>query len=234
MTEEPLFLDIEMSIVPALEAWAAFASTRGKTMEDILRKTMRFAVDYAIKKTKKGDRARIVGDLTRLVHEYKGTRKNLKSKTAEKYRGTLAAAIVWRLNYRQAQTLAVNRSPAFYSTVASFVSGRAYATNLHAAGWKPAQRDLHASPGGARLPSFRKQPPGSVPRMTITDTLAEIIVENWASAAAVPGRPAPLGAAGIIGPVLDEILPDLERTFTKFLAQDMLRAATHAGFHTAA
>ena len=223
-----------MSIVPALEAWAAFASTRGKTIEDTLRKAMRFAVDFAIAKTPKGNRERIKADLMRVVREYKGTGKNLKSQTAEKYRGTLAAAIVWRLNYRQAQTLAVNRSPAFYSTVAKFVSGRAYATNLHAAGWKPAQRALHASTGGVRLPGFRNHPPGSVPQMRFTDTLAEIIVENWASASPIPERPAPLGAAGVLGDKLNDILPDLERLFTRFLAEDMLRAATRAGFHTAA
>ena len=227
MSDEPLFVQIDLSVMPALEAWAVHASLRGKSIQDVMRKAMRFAVDFAINKTEKGDRARIKSDLTRIVSEYKGTRKNLKSKASQEYRGTLAAAIVFRLNYNNAQTLAINRSPDFYRTVRQFVSGRQYATNLHKAGWKPAQIALRGKNPGA-LPSFRKHPPGGI-TSTFHEDLASILVENWASAMQIPERPAPIGAAGLVKD-LDSILPELETLFTKFLAEDMLRAAKMAGF----
>lgn len=230
MQESQLFLPVDFSVLPALDAWGKYASMRGKSVEDVMKKAMRYALDFAIAKTRKGNREKVRADLSRVIAVYKGTRKNSKAKASNQWRGTMAAAIIWRLNLRNGQTLAVNKSPAFYSAVAKFVNGREYAVNLHAAGWKPAQRALRGPSSSVRLPSFRKAPPGSEPRMSFSADLAEIIVENWASSAAVDGRPTPTGMQGAIGDRINEILPDLEALFTKFLAQDIMLAANEAGF----
>lgn len=237
-----LTCQISLDVLPMVEAWAAHASLRGKDMQAVFRKVMRFAVDFLIAKTPKGDRVKLKNNLHALTETYlqesaKSGRRRLKSAGANKWRGTVAASIVFRLNYNGARTAAMERSPKFYAEVGRFVAGRNYALNLHAAGFRPAQRELHGAFAGVRLPGFKREPTGGPGRITSSfnsDTVAGILVENWAQAADVPGRPSPIGAQGVLGDKIKELMPDLDRLFAKFLQEDIIRAAKVAGFKAAA
>lgn len=229
------FLNVELGAVPALETWARLATFRGKSLQEALRKAGRFAVDFAIAKVPKGDRAKIEASLKALARDYRVSSRARKgkarTKAAETWRGTVAAKMVWVLNYKQARTNALARHPSFYTIVAQFHNGRQYAKNLHKAGFKPAQRELRASSAGERLPSYRKElqgAPGSITQ-DYRDDVAEILIENFASAAQVPGQPAPVGVAGLIKD-LDAVLPELGVLFERFTAEDLMRMAKVAGF----
>ena len=235
-SEDFAHLTIDLQLLPALEAWAAHASLRGKSMQDVFRKAMRFAIDFAIAKTPKGDRAKIKADLSALTTEYQiseatgsGPRARVKSASAKKWRGTLAAALTYRLNYKGAQALARARDPGFYALVGKFAAGRQYATNLHAAGFKPAQQALRGPSPGVRLPAFH-HPPGTITQQFDSDTAARILVENFASSAQIPGQKPPIGIAGLLGDKINLILPELNTLFTRFLEDDLILSATNIGF----
>jgi hypothetical protein len=229
------FLNVEIGAVPALETWARLATFRGKSLQEALRKAARFAVDFAIAKVPRGDRAKIEGNLKALARDYKAvtaTRKGkARSKAAETWRGTVAAKLVWVLNYKQARTNALARHPSYFTIVGQFYNGRQYARNLHKAGFKPAQRELRGPSAGERLPGYRKElqgAPGSITQ-DYRDDVAEILIENFASAAPVPGQAKPVGVAGLIQN-LDAVLPELGVLFERFTAEDLMRMARVAGF----
>jgi len=234
--EDFVKLKIDLKLLPALELWAASASMRGKTMQDIFRKAMRFAVDFAIAKTPRGDRDKIKSDLSQLTQEYiiaentaTRVRPRVKTASANKWRGTIAAALVFLINYKGARAFARTRDPGFYALVGKFASGRQYATNLHKAGFKPAQQELRGPSPGVRLPIFH-HPPGGITQHFDSDAVAGILVQNWASSAQIPGRRPPDGVAGLIGDRINDVLPELNTLFTRFIEDDLIMSATKIGF----
>lgn len=223
---------------PAFKAWAANqALTRDKTAKDLLYKVMKFWVSFVQNKIPKGDKGKVQAQLMTLTQAYSrigsGRRARLRGgKRANELRGTIAAAIVATLNYRGARLKAAFGDDAgFYADVRRFIAARKFSVNLHRfAGFIPALEALGRL-SGATGPRYRHAP-GSFSQ-TLTGEVASILVENAASAAQRPGRPAPLGVRGLAGgDPFAEVLPQLQALIIRFAAEDgvLTDSARTAGF----
>jgi hypothetical protein len=215
----------------ALYQWGAARELRGKDISDTLAKAMRYWVSFALAKVPRGSAEKIRSDLTRIVQQYKGT-KGSKGKVSARWRGTLAALLVFKLNWKgDSRDLARARSPQFFVRVSQFVNARAYGANLHRAGFLPALSQLpnarvRATPASdpGRMPKYRHQP-GLIDH-TFSDQLAEILVENFASAAG----PKAAGISGLAGDAFDTAAAELFDMISSFLLTDLMEAAAKAGF----
>ncbi len=152
---------------------------------------------------------------------------------ADKYRGTVAAMIVQRLNWKGANSARNKRGgPAFYGKVGQFINARVFSRNVHKAGFKPALVALKAGTK-ERTPNYRKMP-GSFSQK-VEDWAATLLAENFASAAKRPGNTAePLGIAGLAPDCLSAAEPEVAAQLEKWLAEDLAAAAIKAGLSKAA
>lgn len=112
MEEEGLFYISDASAITALGQFAAKEAIRGKGMLDTARKVFRFLVSFALKKIPDGDPRKIRSQLMTVITTYSRlraasigvssslrTRKTNRSRTADALRSTLAAKLVYILNY---------------------------------------------------------------------------------------------------------------------------------------
>lgn len=236
----------------AFDDWAQLQRIRGKSAEQTLRKVMKFWISFALFKIDAADPAAIEASLMRLTNGYSrrltgmiGASSNLRSRRvsrakgaamADKYRGTVAAAIVAVLNYKGVKTASslksrkaiVVDSAGFYQKVRQFISARKYSARHHKAGFYPSITALKIGNTGGRLPRYRNTP-GSY-KEDIQDLAATLVAENFASAAQRPGRPAPLGIAGLAPDCLRSSEPEIARLLADWLAKDLMDAAHGAGF----
>lgn len=237
---EGLFIITDTSGIHALAKYAAAEALRGKGLMETARKVFAFLVSFALAKIPNGDPKKIRAQLLQVVTAYTrinaasaGVTSNLRSRktrrnrTADALRGTLAAKLVWLLNYAGARAA---KGAAFYKLVRKFVSGRVGAARLHRAGLSPAIAGVQqgrvgrvTNKGGA-LPKFRHTP-GSYAE-SLTEDVSNILAENWASA----HGPGAKGIVGLAGFAFDTALPEVDRLLTHYLMQGHKKAAAAAGF----
>lgn len=245
--------DVSISLDPsavfvAFNDYARLQQIRGKTSEATLKKLMKFWISFALFKIDAAKPADIEANLMRLTASYSRiqirSRRRLSAKSknrygaaADRYRGTVAAAIVAALNYKGVKNAAsaggkriVGDGTAFYATVRRFISARKYSAKLHKAGFYPTITALKIGSIG-RLPKYRNTP--GTYKENIQNFAAILVAENFASAADRPGRPA-AGIAGLFPNCLSDAETEVGLQLEKWLAQDLRAAASAAGFHTAA
>jgi hypothetical protein len=235
---EGLFIITDTRGIHALAKYAAKEALRGKGMLETARKVFRFLVSFALNKIPNGDPKRIRAQLQQHVRRYSNlragmagvsvnlrTRKTRRDKVADALRGTLAAKVVGLLNYSGARHV---QSAEFYRIVRKFINRRAYSARLHRAGLTPALAGTAKAGGsvktGGGLPKYYHTP-GSYAE-SLNDDVANILAENWASA----HGPNAKGIIGLAGFAFDAALPEVDRLLTKYLTQDMQKAARAAGF----
>lgn len=234
----------DLSLNAALANYARLRQGRGRDLQDTLRLVMKYWVSFAMSKIPKGDKNKVQQGLMTLTQKYSRVSARARSSVrsgarGNKYRGTIAAAVVAMLNYRGARLKAAfGNDDAFYGDVASYVNARKYSVNLHAiGGFSPAlavigryRTRADSSIGTGSGPKYGT-PPGLIEEQ-LTGDLAEILVENYASAATKPGSPAPLGVGGLPGgnTAFSESLPQIIKLFTQFASQDEMKLLKAAGF----
>lgn len=215
----------------AFDEWGALQRVRGKSAHEVLRKLMREWIKIAISMIDAGDAATIRSDLMKMRRNYQPPKGGVKGAMADKYRGTIAALIVQRLNWKGANSAKNKRGgSAFYGKVGQFINARVFSRNLHKAGFRPALAALKtAPPPGTRVPNYSKMP-GSF-RETATEWAASLIAENFASSAKRPGNTKePLGIEGLAPTVLSDAEEELAKKLERWLAADLEAAAAKVGF----
>lgn len=254
---------------PAFKAWAEnLALARGKTTQEVVNRVMRYWVSFAMAKIPEGDKGKVERQLMALTREYSrvvagqtGSYSNVRSRKRkraaksammDRYRGTVAAAMVAILNWDGARDKArAGDRAGFYGTVGRFIAARKWAVNLHrVGGFIPALNVLARGHGSdARKRGFGKMsvefqkadrmrgpkyqhPPGLI-AWKITNVLTEVLVENFASQAQRPGRPAPVGVGGLAPDAFRSVLPELRELLLRFVIEDGLltEAAQKAGLN---
>lgn len=234
MSTKGLFIITDTSAIHALAKYAAKEAMRGKGLMDTARKIFAFLVSFALAKIPNGDPRKIRAQLLQVVTAYSrlraasvGVSSNIRSRkvrrnrTADALRGTLAAKLVWLLNYAGARAA---KGAAFYKLVRKFISGRIFSARLHRAGLLPALSGTNAPVKGGRIPKFRHTP-GSYAE-SLTEDVATILAENWASA----HGPNAEGIIGLAGFAFDTALPEVDRLLTSYLQKEMEKNARAAGF----
>lgn len=227
------------SLGPAFKAWAANqVLTRDKTAKELLYKVMKFWISFVQNKIPKGDKGKVQRQLMTLTHAYSRLSSKRRGrlrggKSADQLRGTIAAAIVATLNYQNARLKAAFGDDAgFYAAVRKFIAARRFSTNLHRfAGFVPALQRIGRIPDQGTGPRYRN-PPGAVTEK-LTSDVAEILVENFASSAQRPHRPAPAGVRGLAGgDPFEQVLPQLQALIVRFAHEDgvFTNGARAAGF----
>lgn len=222
----------------AFDDWARLQRIRGKTAEQTLKKVMKFWISFALFKIQSADPADIESALMKLTTGYsrlssRDRHRKRSSALADKYRGTVAAAIVAIMDYKGAKLASgFGNDAEFYQKVRKFVAARKYSARHHKAGFYPSITALKisTSTAGGRLPKYRNTP-GSY-KEDIRDLAATLVAENFASAAQRPGRPAPLGITGLAPDCLRASEPEIARLLADWLARDLMDAAHGAGFST--
>jgi len=233
---QPLVKIIDLNLIQAFDQWAVQRGMRGRDIADTIAKVMRYWVSFAMAKVPRGDAGKIRAHLQTLIVSYSRAKRGGKSRSADRYRGTMAAAIVMILNYKGARELARARSPQFYQRVNQFINARAYSANHHRSGFLPAINVLGRGKGAnaknainTRVPKYR-HPPGYVAHK-FTDDLASILVENFSSQSADhPFRTKPDGIAGLAGGAFDSALGEVIEMIGGFLKADLEKSAQKAGF----
>lgn len=235
MPDQSLFTVTDTSAMSALAKYAAKEELRGKGMMDTARKVFRFLASFALAKIPNGDPKKIRDSLTRITmyssiatrRTYNTSRsiRTRRNKTSDALRGSLAAKVVWTMNYLGARDV---KGPAFYRLVRKFVNSRAFAARLHRAGMSPAMAGTKATVRGGKLPRF-KHMPGSYNEV-LADDMAKILAENWASA----HGPHAKGIVGLASFAFDAALPEVDRLLAGYLQKDMVKAAAAAGFDVTA
>ena len=211
----------EMSLLNTLQRYAYLRSQRGRTLASTLRKVMREWVHQAYDFTMsaaKPNKAKIHGDMMRIITTYKkaGTRK---SKAADEMRGTLAARLIWLLDWRGARGL---KGTAYYRHARKFREARKFSSGIHIAGFFPSFDLVHGRPAGQSGPRYRKAPLGKIEEKMLNQA-AEIISENWASAK--DG----IGMQGLAGGAFASTAAAVEAKFKAFVIQDEKELAQKTG-----
>lgn len=232
---------------PAFRAWAAYqVEVRGKDLLQVVQRAMQYLVSFAmaeIEAKHPGSAAKVEQQLMAMSHDTNRVSTSARARkrggaAGSKYRNTMAARIVFMLNYRGARLKAAFGDDAgAYSDVATFMKARRYSVKHHkVSGFIPALTALASTGRGRRAPIDRGGPryrnaPGAISQKLTAD-LAEILVEAWPSAARRPGRPEPLGLARLVPGAFADKLADLQDLFLRFAAEDGLLtlAAERAGF----
>ena len=153
--------DISVVINPgqafrAFEDWGRLQQIRGKSSEATLKKLMKFWISFALFKIHAADPAAIEANLMRLsVSSSKLMIRSRRRRTAatqnrfgklgDKYRGTVAAAIIAAINYKGVRNASrvgskkrvVGDGAAFYAEVPKFIRARKFSARLHKAGFIP-------------------------------------------------------------------------------------------------
>jgi len=218
---------VDTSANDALRRYATAQGLRGKDIIETVRKVMKYLVSFAIKKIPRGDPQKIRADLTQVLTTYSRiSTRNIRSQSAvaNKWRGTLAARIVFMLDWQGARVAAAfGDYDGAYQKASLFTNRRVFAAGLHRSGLREAITRLRASSGGGRLPKFKNQP-GSYDEQ-ISDNITTILVENWARAANANAK----GITGLAPDAFSAAMPEVERMLTDFIARDMLAAAAREG-----
>lgn len=234
---------------PAFAAWAEYQQmVRGKSLIRVVQDAMQYLISFAMAEIEAQKPSSPAALESALMLSYDasrvttGRRARLRGNAAgNKYRNTIAARIVFMLNYKDARLKAAFGDDAgAYSAVASFVGARKYSVRHHkVSGFLPALIHLARRKRGyrgANVGLLEKGPryrhaPGMIAE-SVSANLAEILVSAWPSAAQRPGRPAPLGLAGLVPDALTARLPQVQALFLRFCQEDGLltAAAARAGF----
>ena len=232
----------DLSLNAALASYARMRQGRGRDVQDTLRTVMKYWVSFAMSKIPKGNKSEVQRALMTLVTKYSRVSARARSmlrsgKRGNKFRGTVAAAVVAMLNYNGARLKAgMGNDEGFYGDVARYVAARKYSVNLHAiGGFSPAlhvigryRTKADSGIGTGTGPKYG-HPPGAIEENLHGD-VADILVENYASAAAKPGYPAPVGIEGIAGSAFADSLPEIIRIFTDFANKDEMALLKASGF----
>jgi hypothetical protein len=231
---------------PAFKIWQDHQQrVRGKSLSQIVSTVMRYWVSFAmaeIETKAPGNGAKIAAELMRgsrvgwRTRNKERTKKRGSSSIANRYRDTIAARIVFFMNYKDARLKAAFGDDAgAYGAVSDFVKARRYSAKHHkVSGFVPAMIEFAKERSGsirnAGGPRYKKNP-GSYAQ-TISGNMAEAIVSAWPSAAQRPGRPAPLGLARLAPSAFEVKQSDLSRLFLGFVTKDGLLwgGAKAAGF----
>lgn len=224
---ENLVKVVDQSAVGALQRYAEAQAFRGKAIIDTYRKIMRFWVHFAMRKIPAGSSSRIRANLTQVVTTYSNiaaasrglrsnitTRRVIRNRTADKWRGTLADRIVRTLNAKNGTRL----SPA------KFTASKAWSANLHKAGLKPAISGAGVSYSG-RLPKLKR--PAGAYRETLGDQIVSILAENFASA----NGPRAAGIARLAPGAFELAQNEVETMVAKWLDKAVRDAAKAVGFY---
>lgn len=242
MTGEIKMVDMSASL--ALTRYAGIEALRGKTMAETMKKVMRFWVDFAVKKVPKGDRGKIMRELSQVVTSYSKisssmtgvstnlkTRKTKRAAHVDRWKGTYASIIVAKLNYNKAKGSGWDH---FYKSVALFVRRRLFASNLHRSGFRPAFMRLRGKMSSlGRDPKMRSDAGGYID--SVKERVVEILVENWASARedwepGVPKKHKPDGISKLAPNAFNEALVQVEAMLTDFFYKDVKKLAKEVGF----
>ena len=226
----------EDTLGPAFRIWQDHQQrVRGKKLSQIISTVMRYWVSFAmaeIDAKAPGNGAKIAADLMRSsrvgwrTRNITRTKKRGSASLANRYRDTLAARIVFTMNYRDARLKAAFGDDAgAYGAVAKFVAARRYSAKHHKiSGFVPAMIEFAKQRSGALRnasgPKYRNSP-GSYAQ-TVTGNMAEAIVEAWPKAMQHPGRPAPLGLARLVPNAFEVKQNDLSALFLGFVTKDGL------------
>lgn len=211
---------------------------RGKPLADSMRVIMRKWVYDAIAAIPRGDRAAMLAYFQRIVYQSKvapalaridpfSTSRRAAESAAriDKWRGTLAAWIVFKLNPYGARS----KDPgSAFQRVNRWVSNKLFATNLHKAGLFKARSQLHAPPGSDPLPKLRNAP-GDYTE-SVADGIVDLLAENWASA----GGPRAAGIAALAPGAFADTSDKLAEECFQSMLHSLLQAAKEAGFSAAA
>ena len=222
----------DLSASDALRKYAGAEAFRGKGMADTLRKVMRFWVSFAASKIPKGNQEKILSDLRSLANTYSRIGKK-RGKTADAWRGTIAAKAIAVIDWEGARKLT---GAAFYAKARQFAAKRRFAANFHRAGFLPAFRKLKGRQGDVgRLPQFTNSPgqPGGIDE-NLTNTIADILVENWARS----GGKKSSGMGDVIngvdtGAAFSAAFQQVEALLLKYYDEDIKKQAEKVGLTVA-
>ena len=236
----------EDSLGPAFGIWQDHQQrTRGKSLNQVVSTVMRYWVSFAmaeIDAKAPGDGAKIAQQLMRAsrvgwrTRNVTRTKKRGSSSMANRYRDTLAARIVFFINYQDARLKAAFGDDAgAYQAVAQYVAARRYSAKHHKkSGFVPALIEFAKERSGtirnSSGPKYKRSPGNYV--QSVTGNMAEAIVSAWPKAAQRPGRPAPLGLARLVPGAFEVKQNELSALFHGFVTKDGLLwgGAKAAGF----
>jgi hypothetical protein len=231
---------------PAFRIWQDHQQrVRGKSLSQIVKTVMRYWVSFAmaeIDAKAPGNGAKIAAELMRAsrvgwrTRNLTRTKKRGSTSLANRYRDTIAARIVFFMNYDGARLKAgFGDDAGAYASVAKFVKARRYSAKHHkTSGFVPALIEFAKERSGTIRntsgPKY-KNSPGSYAQM-INGNAAEAVVSAWPKAAQRPGRPAPLGLARLVPGAFEVKQNDLSALFLGFVVKDGLLwgGAKAAGF----
>lgn len=224
----PLLRVKDVSALDALRRYATAQGLRGKDIIDVVRKAMKYWVSFSIAKIPKGDPQKIRAHLTQIVSTYsKLSARNARNanRTSDKWRGTLAVQLVFKLNWQDARLAgAFGDIEGSYRKAALFTSRRVFAAGLHRSGLREAVLKLRAGSGAGRLPKFKNQPGAYAEKLA--DNVTSILVESWAKAAGSHAK----DPTQLYPNAFTQALPEVERLIAGFLEKDMKTAAAKQGF----
>lgn len=219
------------TLTPALAKYAALQTATGKTELEAMEKIMMYIIDFAANKIPKGNKEKLMGLMTRFLTTRKTTRRreaigpgkrgsNKPIETANKWRGTYAARIVWLSNYKNARKLPAAQ---FYNLVNLFVNRRVFALNLHRSGLYPAMKSLKSRMRNAgKLPDYKTGQPGKY-EQSVKKGVATMLAENWASARNGDG------IAKLKPDAFELALPQVEKMLTDWYNTDIKKYGAAAG-----
>lgn len=218
MSQTPLqFTDL--SLQHSLSRYAAARRHRGGTDQSTLRKVMREWLFEAWERIPEGNKPGIRANLMRIITTYARATKGRKSKAQDEMKGTLAAKVIWMLDYKGARKL---KGAAFYRMAKRFLNMRMFSANMHRAGLFKGFDLVHGRPPGRSGPKYKKHPIGDA-NESIGNQVSEILVENWASAKNG------WGIAGIAGGAFEDSAAAIAEKFRRYAIADELQNAQKHG-----
>lgn len=219
---------------PAIQAYAFDRGLRGKELQETARIVMRKILFHAIQNIPKGNKEKFLKYVEQKVYSSKVTLTKLKENPSkasvaraakvERWRGTLAAWIVFKLNIFGARAMKPERA---FAAVGRWVAQKSFAFNLHKAGFLKARSALRV-PSGEKLPRLRNVPGDFQER--VTEEIVDLFAENWASAQSRGS----LGIAGLAPDAISKAIPAAEAEITERLFQKFTMAAKRNGFEVSA
>lgn len=182
----PINIQIEDTLSAALINLMASRESQ-KGLGDAMDEAMQYWVSFAMAKqtvaSKVGIREYLMADADRKKGGSPVRKRTARGKesTASRYlqlRDSRAAAIVWRSNYKGAQSLAPGP---FFGLVGKYIARRQYSAGHHKAGFRPALSAFKVKRGliGAD-PNYEKTKSVAFPAHTISDSIMEALVINAA------------------------------------------------------
>ncbi len=216
----------DRSLSTAIGAWADARAERGKGYADSLRKVMKtwvFAAYDFLNAAHPPNKAGITAYLmqqTRKVSpgDKKFTRRGAKNSL--EMTGTVAAAIIWKLNWKNARS--AKNTAAFYQLAKKFMRAREFSSGIHRAGFFATFDLVHGRPGGSSGPRYGKFPVGNATE-NLLDDAAEIISENFASAKNG------IGITGLAGSAFESTLPGVIEIYRRYAMEAELASAQKRG-----